>query len=495
MKRTLIALFTLTLMTTMASCGGGSGGGGIAAVAPPNPPPANGSGGTTGPVTGFGSVFVNGVEFATDASTVVTVDGDNTATENDLRVGEIVTIDGTVNADGVTGSANTIVHANNVKGPIASIDLANTTLVVLGQQIATNADTVFDSAIQPNDLTGLNVNDIIEVSGFVDSNGTVVATYIERKSQQTSLEVTGSVSALDANNSTFVLGTLMVDFTNATLSGFGTANIQNGDFVEAKGDALGASGELMATRVEKTDNGELSANDEGKELEVEGLITRFVDATDFDVNATQVTTNTNTVFEGGSASALAVNGRVEVEGTVDSNGVLVADKVSIKAQSDSKVNAIVDSIDPQNNRFTLLGVTVTTNAVTQLQDDSDANTMRFSLADLAVNDYVSVSGIADTNDPSMLLATRVERDNAEVEVKLKGAVVSVADPQLTVLNVAVTTDASTQFKDASEAVVSAAQFFALVGVGTRVEIKGQENPDNAILASQVKIESASGQGD
>ncbi len=484
MNRICTFLFTIAVFTALASCGGGSSGG-LAAVSPPVDS-IDRSGRTTGPVSGFGSVFVNGVEFETDASTVVTVDGDDTATEGDLRVGEIVTIDGLVNTDGLTGNAERINHTNNVEGPITSITLPNS-LVVLGQQVLVNADTVFDSAIQPNDITGLNVGETIEVSGFINTNRAIVATYVERKPQQTTLEVLGRVTNLSTANSTFNLGALVVDFSSASLEGFGTQTLQNDDFVEVKGDGLGGNGELIATRVEKSDDGSLDSADEGTEIETEGLITRFADVMDFDVNATRVTTNSTTVFKGGSSADLASDVRVEVEGSVDGNGILVADEISFKLESNVKVEAQTDSKDESTSTLVVLGVTVVTNPLTQFEDESDVDSTTFSLSELAVNEYVKISGIVDPDDSTRVLANRVERDNLKSGVELQGSVDSVNDPQLTVMGVKVTTDSSTLFQDAIDNSLSAGEFFGLVQSGSLLEIEGQENPNDEILASKVQL--------
>src|SRR5690242_5090924 len=56
-----------------------------------------------GPIAGFGSIFVNGVEYSTSGANVI-VDN-QPGSEGQLHAGQIVTIKGTVNDDGVTGTA------------------------------------------------------------------------------------------------------------------------------------------------------------------------------------------------------------------------------------------------------------------------------------------------------------------------------------------------------------------------------------------------------
>jgi len=74
----------------LASCGGGQLTAGIEGSGAPVT--------TVGSITGFGSIFVNGVEYAT-AGAQIGIDG-QPGTEAQLSVGDVVTVVGTVNADG-----------------------------------------------------------------------------------------------------------------------------------------------------------------------------------------------------------------------------------------------------------------------------------------------------------------------------------------------------------------------------------------------------------
>lgn len=143
--RTLIAAVVITLTTT--ACGGGGGG-----TSSPAPAPiGGGSGGDTGggtdnggtdnggedegddpvatakdvafgTITQFGSIFVNGVKYDTSTATII-IDGVE-ATEDDLGVGMVVFVQGTVNEDGVTGIAEVVIVDDNLKGPISAVTAA-----------------------------------------------------------------------------------------------------------------------------------------------------------------------------------------------------------------------------------------------------------------------------------------------------------------------------------------------------------------------------------
>lgn len=79
---------------------------------------------------------------------------------------------------------------------------------------------------------------------------------------------------------------------------FPSSGPKDGDLVEASGTTVGSSGALQATRLELRTGKDLRADMNGQ-MEVEGLITRFVSATDFDVAGRAVTTSSSTTFEGG----------------------------------------------------------------------------------------------------------------------------------------------------------------------------------------------------
>ena len=165
MKNIKLALFSILLAST-AGCGGG--GGGSDPIVNPPPPPVGGIGRTgvaQGPISTFGSVVVNGVRYDTSSATF-TING-AAGSESDLRVGQVVTVNGTIDDNDVDGSADDVNFDDNVKGPIQSIDIAGSQIVVLGQTVLISPETSFDDSISPASIEGLNVDDIVEVSGLL----------------------------------------------------------------------------------------------------------------------------------------------------------------------------------------------------------------------------------------------------------------------------------------------------------------------------------------
>ena len=279
-----------------------------------------------GPITGFGSIVVNGVHYNVDKASVV-VDGDP-ATASDLELGQLVTVVGERDATGSTGTANQVLFQTNVRGPISALNSAASEITVLGQTVIAGSSTIFDLAGVADSFGSLRVGDLVAVSGFVSAHGAIEATRIQSVMAGSDLLAFGAVSNLDAALLRFNLGALVVDYSQAALiEGFALGGPSNGDRVLVRGTSTAPSGALLAREVRRAEDEEAQAGDEA---EVEGLITRFASATDFDVGGRPVTTTTATTYEGGGSSALGLNVKVEVDGSVNASGVIVAARIEIE---------------------------------------------------------------------------------------------------------------------------------------------------------------------
>lgn len=463
----------------VAACGGG-GGSNFAGI--------DRLGVSNGTITGFGSIIVNGVEYETGSGTVILVD-DSPGSESDLQVGQVVTLNWVTSDNGLTYRAEDVSYTATVRGQIASIDAAASSLVVLGQTVLVDAGTAFAPGISPADITGLAVADSVEISGLIDAEGAIRATRIERRTGSVSLKLRGTATAVTAT--TFSINGQVVNYASATLEGFPGGNILAGDFVEAEGNVLNGSDQLVATEVELEDQG-VSGGDEGYEAEVEGFVTSFTSPASFSVSGVPVNTRVGTVVTGGT---VALNVKVEVEGRFNASGVLIADEIEVKTgTSGSAVNAritsTVDSVNAGAGQLVVLGVPVTVNVSTRLEDKSNAAVRPFGLADLSTGDFVEVQGVAQSN--GSVLATSVERQDPDDDGVLRGPVSALNNPDLTILGRLVATSLATDFQDSSETPISAGTFFATVTPGTEVQVSflmsGLGGSGAPIPAREVEIE-------
>jgi hypothetical protein len=138
------------------------------------------------------------------------------------------------------------------------------------------------------------------------------------------IEIEGSIDALDLDASTLTVSGLTFSVTDATAfkHADGLADFAVGDRVEVDGYA-DADGTLLASEVERDDDG----NRDDDEVEVEGAIEGLTDA-EITVSGLTFALTDATELDGFDTLAdLAVGDRVEVEGYVDADGALVASQI------------------------------------------------------------------------------------------------------------------------------------------------------------------------
>ena len=465
----------LLLIALVAACGGNGSSTTGSATTTKNS--------STGVITGFGSVFVNGVEFNT-AKTSVSINGVS-GTESELKVGMVVKVDGTINGDDRSGNATSIKFSAEAEGLISDINLATNTLTVLGQTVIIDGNTIFEGVTALSDPR-LAIGDYIEVSGFRNASGIVVASRIEKKtvgSMHSSIQIKGIISNLDAAAHTFTLGTLIVDYRSLNP----LPALSNGLRVEVKANAMPdpTTNILNATKIEIED----TASTEGNKEEVEGYISGFADAaSDFSVAGQAVHVAPDTVYESGAESDLKDGIKIEAEGVV-TNGVLLASKVTVKQTRATKPNIIVEApVEAINaNSITVLGQNFLFSKRSQMEDKTGVqpklNITNIS-STITVGDHVSVRGFK--NSAGELIATRIER-NANTKVVVQGSVEAVSSATLTILGLNVMTGPNTKFKTGGGGISDAARFFAQVKMGMIVKVNGTMT-DTGIIATEVEIE-------
>lgn len=469
--RKALLLGTLPVLAAMflfAACGGG--GGSTSATSTAQPAVV-----ARGAITGFGSVHVNGQRFVT-TSTAFTIDGDP-GTQADLRVGHMIRIHAHRNGSDDPSADRCDMHTE-VRGPVTSVDVAGNKLVVLGQTVLVDADTSFGDNITGATLSGIAVADVVEVSGARNADGNIAATRIDKRGASASLRVRGTVSSLDATTHKFNISALVVDYSSATLQHFASGAPANGDFVEVKGGTLDTGGALVARQVELDNDDDGAAGDHS---ELEGPVTRFVSATDFDVAGKPVTTTSTTTFQNGAATDLALNVKLEAEGSIDATGVLVATKIEFRRRGDARIAAPIDSVNATAGTLVVLGIDVTVNAMTRVEDQGSQHVNPFNISNLAAGDWVEIRGAEQPADSNDVVATRLERRRAEGEVRLRGVVDTVAAPGFSILGVNVTTGANTRFGDGSSTM-----FFDGLQ-GKTVSVRGTMT-NGSLVASEVEFE-------
>jgi len=433
----------------------------------------------SGPIDGFGSVIVNGVTYNT-SSAAISVRGESSIEDN-LQIGDNITVLGTLNTDGLTGTATKLVYQPNLIGPISQIN-SNDTFSLIAQTVIVNNATIFGSTIIPRNIHGLSEGQVVEVSGVTNSNGEIVATRID-VSTITELEIIGTVSELDLTEREFKLESTVIDYSGLTDSASVVNALENGLSVIVRGTSLVGTN-LTASSISIEEN--IIESNNVQNIQIEGLVESITDTNNFKVNGFSVQLNETTEFSNGSAEDIIVDTFLEVEGTINvSENILTANQVNIinipEIISVGAVNSILTS--DQSGTITINSGNILVNDNTIFVDNTPFNLKQFSLSDIGVGDFIVASSIMQDTD---LVATLIEREDLATltTVEVSGSAINVSEPSFEVNGNTILPNASADYEVLNQAVNSTV-FYTLLS-NSRVDVTGTITGSN-ITADTLNI--------
>lgn len=342
-------LLGMMLVAVVAGCGGGDiglagGDGGTGGV---------GSGGTgtfaMGPISGYGSIVVNGVRY--DISQLGASPQDDDGNPRDaatLQLGTVVRVEAGPIDRSVSpprAVARSVSVTSEVVGPVewAVDDATGRTLQVAGQTVRIQTGTtVLDDRLAAG---GPVPGDWVEVYGTVDAApvpARIVATRVEPHAAS-GARVRGTVTEL--GTASLRIGSGVYAFSGGTPP----AGAALGSLVQLR--LLGSAGSWQVAAVADTP----AAPAEAESAHVEGRVASLTSASRFVVDG--LTVDASAV----STTALAVGKKVEVDGPIR-GGVLVATMLQIKAEDDGsdevepyEFQGTIASADPVAKTFSLSG--------------------------------------------------------------------------------------------------------------------------------------------
>jgi len=437
-------LLILSISGSLAACGSAIVSAGI-----------SGTGIVVGVLTGFGSIYVNGVEYEIDTAQF-DIDGrrdfaDAAEAQQQLAIGMVVRLEAKDNGDG-TGTAVRVVYDDSVEGPIQSApvpfngDPKRLQFTVLGQSIVVDQ---FETTFEDSAFDQLAMNQVVEVSGFIDANGSILATRIEGKGDlvpgQTQVELRGAVASL--SGSQFMLDGRTIRFDgNTRFEDMQSADLADGMFVEVKGSYQN-DGSILASRIEGEEDDREEIPSSGSEVELQGVIYSLSPA---------------------EQSALQDGVELEIKGHME-NSVLIAESVEFRgAEAEMKArivgadsNASTVTIDFGSGATGTFGVTATS----LLKDDrvtasSEALTLAGLAAELSGNNTIEAG----------LSIRRQGADWVVVKLKLKDDVENY-EVEAAIEALDVNTGTLTLFGMLLSLEGSALQDLANLSAGDRVELK------------------------
>lgn len=390
---------------------------------------------TEGVITGFGSVFIDGVEYETDETDFEV--NDENSDESSLEVGMVIKLKGLSKSNGVGGVASSIVFSDTVRGVIEVVNLEENTFNVMGQVISFNDETNFKNLL-PEELINGNV---VVVSGSFDDEGTLVASFVAKKADSKEQDVDkvyrlkGEISELNTDTMTFRVGDMTIDYSNAEIDiEEGAVGLSNGSLVKVKGtnfESVNSIDDLLVA--EKVDVESKSLDSVVKNFVVEGFITDVdYERSTFIIKNHEVSfSNIDTKFLLGNSKTLSKGLRVGVKIVRQDENVAFAESIIFFHKPNISLEGEILDINLEEKLFSVAGVDFKATNRTKFEDDSDLDVKYFNLDDLTIGDYVDVKGIKfylpDLNNESIeflgldkeseneyvIFTTSIERDNQD----------------------------------------------------------------------------------
>lgn len=459
----------LSVSAALAACGGGGGG---ASTSSASVAPASAS----GPITGFGSIVMNGCRWSTIQSKVHDDLGNPLGTDN-LYMGMRVQIDGSSDSTGTECVANDILVDKEFSGTITSVNSGANQFTLLGQTFTVDTGTFYQE--QASSFASLAAGNYVEVYALAKADGTYQATLVVEKSAAPAsnvYEAQGQISNLDTVNMSFKIGTgLTVNYSGVQPAPTGLAN---GQLVKVVGNTLTAGNTtLQASKLISKTAKDQFAN---SSIEIKG----YVQDDAGDQNANTFTIAGLPVNVSGASlrglTQVTVGAFVEVKGNYDGT-TLQATRVTTESEREKE----------NGGRNELYGLakngTLTNNTLTFTVQN--VNVSYSSASDVCGittgTPYVEVKGNLSNGT---LMASKVECKStggstfSNNSFELHGAIASLTQgSSLFTLNDGTTVNySSAQFEHGSAADLS---------VGKRVEVKGQfDNANNRVNAVKIELE-------
>ena len=388
-----------------------------------------------GEITGFGSIYVNGVHYNTDSAQVQM---NAIPTDiNQLGLGMVVKVEGTV--DGEQGIAHSIIFADNIQGNISTIDINTGRLQVLNHTIQCNDLTVFQGF---NDLSDLHLDDSVAISGLNTGKGLIQAkriSLIDNLNGQVLLR--GILSDYNPNDYTAKINRQKLDFSH---TGLIATSLENGAMVVVNGKLEQQI--LQVTQV-NVDMLQPQVNT-GQRLHLMGIVAS-VEATGFHLNGLAIQTTPQTQYQFGQAQDLQTGVMLNVQTTAQ-NDTLIAQKIIFHSNSSLRgasnqiqIQAQVLGL-PDNQTLSLLGQNLHIDLNTLFIDPQQRY---FDVKKINIGDWVMIQGALDI-DKQQIIIEKLRRkpyENGAIHLRAPLSEINPQQQTLHLAGIAVYTDNNTQY--------------------------------------------------
>ena len=138
---------------------------------------------------------------------------------DDLKVGQLLDLKGVRTGEDTIAASEIEVSGAKVEGPIEDIDVANSSLHLLGLKVVVSPETmIMDRNKEPIDLSTLQSGSNVVANGLLQNDGTVLAARIKAKKAKTNGQVIieGILEGIDQNQNTLTVLGIAVSVTADT---------------------------------------------------------------------------------------------------------------------------------------------------------------------------------------------------------------------------------------------------------------------------------------
>lgn len=458
-ETTIARLIGMVLVAALAGCGGSSG----SNTTPQPDPPSAVAKTTVGQITGFGSIYVNGVEYDTSGASY-DVDDSSASSDSSLAVGMVVNVQGSVNTDGKSGTADSVSYDDDIEGIVEDLatdadDMNLKTFTIMGVSIQADKNrTNFEGEDDPTFSFDTIMNgDNVEVSG--EYSDVLLASYIEKQdAADDDFEAKGTVDQYNGSDQ-FVLILRNDSTLSVTLEAgaeIPSEGIMDGQFVEVEGtipDPVDAPDALLASKVEVEDEDRIDSDDED-EVEIKGVLSHNADTDSWSVKDVQLAFDSNTEYSPDSLvdaiADLSADGLyVEVEGQYVDEVLQVREIEIEEDELEFKADvAEITVVEPRDGSLVLsfgnatgtVGLRVTPD--TMFLDDDAVEP--YDLNSIMVGDKVEIKARMDA-DGNIYASTLHSEDDMEYEIE--GPVEGIDEVSIDVLGIVFTVDMDTFFEN------------------------------------------------
>lgn len=425
---------------------------------------------TYGPITQFGSIYVNGAKYEIDDAAITFT---NNTGSPELRLGMMVQVntDWQQQDNGVF-TAQSVLFDKQLEGPIASVTAMGDTLTltVLGSTVIVDNDTSIHRILS----TPMVAGKMVTVSGITNEKQQLLATYISVHAQpfddEQDIEFEATIQAIDPAEQRLTINGMSIDVSHTQWKHSTLDSIQVGDKVEVIGQYHGTTHSVTANRI-RYKRHELDVNN-GNRVDLDTFVTHYKSNNTFQLNGF-ASDASNAHFVVGNSENLRNGTRIRAVGYINNKGTFAIRSIRIKEKSKSSLKAPVSSIDTTLGSMVVLGLEGKVSTDTLYNSTLEKHNKYISLRDVEVGSWVDIKGrMVNDNFLIKSVSEIAPRNN----VVLKGPITKNTDNTLSIAGVRITHSA-----------LLSAQQMAAIQTGNIALVKGEFFDSHSVHALEIKL--------